>query len=103
MSTARFLPLRRSVAWFTRKNYLAHRALDPAGLPATFDEWRSRAVQQVEQEDQGIRVVFSPRQFSAWCRAEGRAADASARATFAHVVDAAARSRGWWQRRAISR
>lgn len=99
MSTGRLPPLRRSVAWFTRRNYLAHRALDPAGLPATFDEWRSRAVEQGDQEHQRIRVVFSPRQFSAWCRAEGRAADASARASFAHVVGAAARRRGWRQRR----
>ena len=33
--------------WFTRKNYPKHRALDPSGLPSTFDEWLANAGYEV--------------------------------------------------------
>ena len=49
---------RRAIAWFTRKNFVGHRALDPTGLPPTFDEWHSRAGQQAIQADQNVRVVI---------------------------------------------
>lgn len=96
---ARVLMAAGAIAWFTRKNYVGHRALDPAGLPSTFDEWRVRA----GQHRPDVRVVFSPGQFAAWCRAEGREADALARSAFAGIVDAAGRRRGWWHRRQATR
>jgi len=34
---------RRVTVWFTRRNYPSHRALDPSGLPSTFDEWLGSA------------------------------------------------------------
>jgi hypothetical protein len=84
----------RAVVWFTRKNYAAHRALDPEGLPPTFDEWRASIDQHVGHQRPYVRVVFSPRQFTAWCRAEGRAIDASARTAFAEIVAKQSRRRG---------
>lgn len=79
------LPARgHAVPWFTRRNYLQHRALDPGGLPATFDEWLAHA--EGGQATPGLRVVIDPIQFSAWCRAASREADAAARAAFAQVV-----------------
>lgn len=94
---------RRAIAWFTRKNFGGHRALDPAGLPPTYDEWHARAGEYVAKAEPGVRVVIDPGKFAAWCRAEGRAADAAARTAFAQVVADAGRSRGWWQRRGANR
>lgn len=100
---ARVLMAAGAIAWFTRKNYAGHRALDPAGLPSTFDEWRCRAGQPVGRHCPGARVVFSPGQFAAWCRGEGREADASARTAFAEIVAVESRRRGWWHRREATR
>ena len=88
------LPVRgRAVAWFTRRNYLQHRALDPGGLPATFDEWLARAEGGLVRATPTLRVVIDPVQFSAWCRAASREADAAARAAFAQIVARAANRR----------
>jgi hypothetical protein len=94
---------RKAVPWFTRKNYTAHRALDPTGLPATFDEWQSHADQYGGRELPGLRVVFNARQFAAWCRSERRLPDAAARLAFAQIVAADGRRRGWWQRKETPR
>lgn len=88
---------RRTVAWFTRRNYARHRALDPAGLPATFDEWLAHVGQQRRRQDPIVRVVIDPVQFSAWCRAASREADASARTAFAQVAAKAVSRRDWWR------
>ena len=72
-----------AIVWFTRKNYVAHRALDPDGLPPTFDEWRALVGHRSARNVAYRRVVFSPGHFAAWCRAEGRDIDASARTAFA--------------------
>jgi hypothetical protein len=90
---------RRAIAWFTRKNFGGHRALDPTGLPPTFDEWHSRAGQFLAEAPPSARVVIDPVKFAAWCRVQGCEADATARAAFAQVVAEASRSRGWWVRR----
>jgi hypothetical protein len=84
-----------AIVWFTRKNYAAHRALDPEGLPPTFDEWHARVGNHADQKRPYVRVVFSSGQFAAWCRAEGRDIDASARAAFAEIVAAQSRRRAW--------
>jgi hypothetical protein len=84
-----------AIAWFTRKNYAAHRALDPEGLPPTFDEWQAQVRQHMGQQRPYMRVVFSPGQFAAWCRAEGRRIDASARTAFAEIVATQSRRRAW--------
>ncbi len=91
---------RPAIAWFTRRNYPRHRALDPAGLPLTFDDWQSRFT---EPSKVSVRVVIDPAKFAAWCRAQGREADAAARNAFAQVVADNGRSRGWWHRRAVER
>jgi hypothetical protein len=83
------------IAWFTRRNYAAHRALDPEGLPPTFDEWRALVGQHTGHIRPHMRVVFSPGQFTAWCRAEGREIDASARTAFAEIVATQSRRRAW--------
>jgi hypothetical protein len=83
----------RAIVWFTRRNYAAHRALDPEGLPPTFDEWRAGAGQQSDPQRPYVRVVFSPKQLAAWCRAEGRQIDASARTAFAQIVGRQSRRR----------
>jgi hypothetical protein len=80
--------------WFTRKNYAAHRALDPEGLPPTFDEWRALVGHRVGQKRPYLRVVFNPGHFAAWCRAEGRDIDASARTAFAEIAAIQSRRRG---------
>jgi hypothetical protein len=82
-----------AIAWFTRKNYAAHRAFDPERLPPTFDEWRALVGQHKGDKRPYMRVVFSPGQFSAWCRAEGREIDASARTAFAEIVATQSRRR----------
>jgi hypothetical protein len=92
-----------AIAWFTRRNYTKHRALDPAGLPVAFDDWEFRANQQFMLSNVKLRVVIDPGKFSAWCRAQGRDANASARNAFAQVVAANGRSRGWWRRRGAPR
>ncbi len=84
-----------AIVWFTRKNYAAHRALDPEGLPPTFDEWQAHVRQQTGQKRPYMRVVFSPGQLAAWCRAEGREIDASARTEFAAIVATQSRRRAW--------
>jgi hypothetical protein len=84
-----------AIVWFTRKNYVAHRALDPEGLPPTFDEWRALVGQRTGQKRPYRRVVFNPGHFAAWCRAEGRDIDASARTAFAEIVAVQSRRRGW--------
>jgi hypothetical protein len=89
---------RRTVAWFTRRNYAQHRAMDPAGLPSTFDEWLAHVAQQCRQKDPVLRVVIDPAQFSAWCRAASRDADALARTAFAQVAAKTATRRDWWRR-----
>jgi hypothetical protein len=89
------------VAWFTRKNYQRHRALDPAGLPVAFEDWLFSAGQQVVAASPSARVVIDPAKFSAWCRAQGRESDTSARGAYAQVVAATGRSRGWWHRRVV--
>jgi hypothetical protein len=93
---------RPAVAWFTRRNYPQHRALDPIGLPLTFDEWLFRVAQPLNTAAASARVVIDPAKFSAWCRAQGREPNASARAAFAQIVADGSRSRGWWHRRVPS-
>jgi len=88
---------RRSVAWFTRRNYPRHRALDPLGLPVTYDDWLGH-IGQHDHSGPRARVVIDPGQFSAWCRGQGREFNAASRAAFAQVVADACRSRGWWLR-----
>src|SRR3954452_5888649 len=85
---------RKTMAWFTRKNYAAHRSLDPSGLPPTFDEWLSYAGQNIERGHTVARVVIDPVRFAAWCRAELRRPDAAARAAYALLVADAAKRRG---------
>ncbi len=92
-------PVRHAaIVWFTRRNYTRHRAMDPSGLPASFDEWLVHA--ERTSRDTGIahRVVIDPAQFSAWCRAAARDTDASARTDFAQIVAKAAGRRNWWRR-----
>jgi hypothetical protein len=84
-----------AIVWFTRKNYTAHRALDPEGLPPTFDEWRAHVGHHTGLKRPYLRVVFCPGQLAAWCRAEGREIDASARAAFAEISATQSRRRGW--------
>jgi len=91
---------RSAIAWFTRRNYPHHRALDPTGLPLTFDEWQSRAGMP---SSSSVRVVIDPARFAAWCRAQGREPDDAARTAFAQVVADTSRSRGWWLRRGVAR
>jgi hypothetical protein len=93
---------RPAIAWFTRRNYPRHRALDPTGLPVTYDDWLARSGNS-EPVGGGVRVVIDPAKFAAWCRAQGREADAAARSAFAQVVADNGRSRGWWHRRAVLR
>ena len=93
---------RPAIAWFTRRNYVRHRALDPVGLPLTFDDWLSH-VGFGDTTMPAIRVVIDPAKFAAWCRAHGREADTAARNAFAQVVADNGRSRGWWHRRAVLR
>lgn len=89
-AAAGLTPRRRAVAWFTRRNYLQHRALDPGGLPATFDEWLAQAEGAVTRATPALRIVIDPVQFSTWCRATSCQADAAARAAFAQIVARAA-------------
>lgn len=91
---------RPAIAWFTRRNYVQHRSLDPGGLPVTFDDWLSRAGQTPSAS---VRVVIDPARFAAWCRAQGRDPDDAARTAFAQVVADTGRSRGWWLRRGVAR
>ena len=93
---------RSAIAWFTRRNYSQHRALDPLGLPLTFDEWLFGAGQPKDAGRASARVVIDPAKFSAWCRAQGREANGPARTAFAQIVADASRSRGWWHRRVPS-
>ncbi|HLJ04970.1 MAG TPA: hypothetical protein VKT26_01795 [Acetobacteraceae bacterium] len=93
---------RLAIAWFTRRNYVRHRALDPIGLPLTFDEWLSREGPG-DATMSALRVVIDPAKFAAWCRAQGREADTAARNAFAQVVADNGRSRGWWRRRPVLR
>ena len=95
------IPQRRAIAWFTRKNYARHRALDPAGLPPTYDEWLTHAEFELARMPTATRVVIDPVRFAAWCRTTSRPADASARAAFALIVAAATRRRGWWPNRGV--
>jgi hypothetical protein len=90
---------RAAIAWFTRRNYPKHRALDPTGLPATFDEWLEYAGGEVHRTGRALRVVIDPTQFSTWCRIASRDTDAAARAAFAQIVAKAARRREWWRGR----
>jgi len=77
-------------AWLTREDYAAHRALDPNGLPATFDEWLRNAERGVEDvKRKGIflhRVAIDPDELAAWCRANHRVVNGRARSQFAVVV-----------------
>lgn len=84
---------RGATVWFTRKNYVAHRALDPEGLPPTFDEWRAGIDEHTGEQRPSVRVVFSPGKFTAWCREEGREIDDSARTAFADIVATQSRRR----------
>jgi len=74
------------VAWFTRENYAAHKALDPNGLHPTFDEWLKDAKARMEQlERKGIvliPVVIDPEKLAAWCKSQGTEVNAKARTTF---------------------
>lgn len=87
---------RHVIVWFTRKNYAMHRALDPSGLPATFDEWLASMAYAVARAIPAPRVVIDPVRFAAWCRANSRLADSSARAAFAQIVAETAKRRTWW-------
>lgn len=84
---------RGATVWFTRKNYVAHRALDPEGLAPTFDEWRAGIDEHTGEQRPSVRVVFSPGKFTAWCREEGREIDDSARTAFADIVATQSRRR----------
>jgi hypothetical protein len=88
---------RRAIAWFTPRNYPRHRALDPLGLPVTYDDWL-RSIGQRDHSGPRARVVIDPVKFSAWCRGQGREFDAAARTAFAQVTADARGSRGWWLR-----
>jgi hypothetical protein len=87
---------RRVTVWFTRRNYPSHRALDPSGLPSTFDEWLANVGHEVERTGPALRVVIDPARFAAWCRAAPCQPDASARMAFARTVAEAAKRRAWW-------
>ncbi len=84
-----------ATVWFTRKNYAAHRTLDPDGLPPTFDEWLALVGNRSGPKRTCMRVVFNPGHFAAWCRAEGRQIDASSRTAFAQIVAIQSRRRAW--------
>jgi hypothetical protein len=86
---------RQVIVWFTRKNYAMHRALDPSGLPATFDEWLASMGYSVARAP-ARRVVIDPVRFASWCRANARQADGSARTAFAQIVAETAKRRTWW-------
>ena len=80
-------PIIRAAAWLTRENFPAHRALDPNGLQASFDEWL-RDAERITKEferDGGIveRVVIDPDQLVTWCRSRGCDVNSRARAQFA--------------------
>lgn len=94
---------RRVIVWFTRRNYPRHRALDPSGLPATFDEWLASTGYDVERTSPALRVVIDPTGFAAWCRAASCQPDASARTLFARIVAEAAKRRAWWPNKGANR
>lgn len=79
-----------SIAWFTRENFAAHKALDPHGLQPTFDDWLRDAERGVKQlKLRGIvpeRVVIDPNDFAAWCKSQSMKVDGRARGAFASVV-----------------
>jgi hypothetical protein len=93
---------RRVTVWFTRKNYPKHRALDPSGLPATFDEWLANAGYDVEWTGPALRVVIDPAGFAMWCRAASCQPDASARTVFARIVAEATKRRAWWPNKGVN-
>jgi hypothetical protein len=89
--------------WFTRKNYPKHRALDPSGLPSTFDEWLANAGYEVTPAGPALlRVVIDPARFATWCRAASCQPDASARTVFARIVAEAAKRRAWWPNHSVN-
>jgi hypothetical protein len=93
---------RRVIVWFTRRNYPKHRALDPSGLPATFDEWLANAAYDVEWTGAARRVVIDPAGFATWCRAASCLPDASARTVYARIVAEAAKRRAWWPNQGVN-
>lgn len=83
------------VAWYSRENYDAVRALgkDGGGLQATFDQWREQAETQIASiVSRGIRVErieIDPSQLTAWLRAENVECNEQTRAAFVHHLASA--------------
>lgn len=80
-----------ALAWFTRATYAAHLALDPAGLPLTYDQWERRAsrMQKEVERELGVavqRVELDPDELARWAAEAGRAVDAKARAELAAAI-----------------
>jgi hypothetical protein len=81
--------MRVGVAWYTREQWAAVRAVatDPNKLEDTYEAWvamAERALQELAQT--GLRlekVMIDSQALRAWCQREGRPVYAAARAVFA--------------------
>lgn len=74
------------IAWFRRRDYARHRALDPT-LQETFEQWLQNA-EAFEKDGQArgytvARVFLDPEDLVAWCKANGRSVGSQARAELA--------------------
>ncbi len=83
------------VAWYTREDYEAVRALgkDGGGLQDTFDEWQEHATRVIAGlAANGIkieRVEVKSTELGAWLRAENVECNEQTRAGFAHHLASA--------------
>jgi len=72
-----------AVAWLREADYPTFRRLDPAGLPASYDEWLRNAERGLEEfKRQGLVfeiVEIDPKELVRWCRARGAKVDGRAR------------------------
>jgi hypothetical protein len=81
--------MRVGVAWYTREQWAAVRAvaIDPDNLEATYEDWvamAERALQELAQTGMRLeKVTIDSQALLAWCQREGRPVDAEARAAFA--------------------
>jgi hypothetical protein len=79
------------VPWLLEREYRQHRALDPTGLPKTFDAWRKEAQAHAIglarlRVRRVVQVVIHPGELEAWARQAGRPVDDEARFNFAEIV-----------------
>jgi hypothetical protein len=95
------------VPWLLKREYKAHRILDPVGLPEIFETWRERQQHKVDRLaklslGRIVKLVIHPKELQAFAQQNALVVDEKTRTLFAEELwtDGVGRPKIIWRRTA---